>query len=68
MLDRLLEANFHQSDAALADVRGVLERHGAQVQSMGHPTTTLEELFLRVVRESEAHPGRRVRGGSGDAA
>ena len=24
-----------------------------------HPTTTLEELFLRIVRESELHPGRR---------
>jgi hypothetical protein len=23
----------------------------------------LEELFLNIIRESEAHPGRRVRGG-----
>ena len=28
---------------------------------MGNPTTTLEELFVRVIEESEAHPGRRVR-------
>ena len=27
---------------------------------MDHPTTTLEELFLSIVRESEAHPGRRA--------
>jgi ABC-2 type transport system ATP-binding protein len=25
-----------------------------------HPTTTLEELFLTIVRDSEARPGRRV--------
>jgi hypothetical protein len=29
---------------------------------MGNPTTTLEELFLKIIRESEEHPGRRVRG------
>ncbi len=28
---------------------------------MENPTTTLEELFLDIVRESEAHPGRRAR-------
>jgi hypothetical protein len=26
---------------------------------MGHPTTTLEDLFLRIVEESKARPGRR---------
>ena len=26
---------------------------------MRHPTTTLEELFLKIVAESKAHPGRR---------
>ena len=29
---------------------------------MGNPTTTLEELFLQIIDQSEAHPGRRVRG------
>jgi hypothetical protein len=28
---------------------------------MENPTTTLEELFLSIVRDSEARPGRRVR-------
>ena len=27
--------------------------------TVDHPTTTLEELFLRIVRESDLHPGRR---------
>ena len=40
----------------------MIERHQGTVQSMGNPTTTLEELFVRVIEESEAHPGRRVRG------
>ena len=28
---------------------------------MGNPTTTLEELFLSIVSDSEARPGRRAR-------
>ena len=34
-------------------------RHGGDVLAVDHPTTTLEELFLRIVQESELHPGRR---------
>jgi ABC-2 type transport system ATP-binding protein len=49
------------SAAAAAEVREVVERHNGQVHSMGNPTTTLEELFLKIIRESEEHPGRRVR-------
>ncbi len=55
------------SEACQAEIREVIERHGGQVQTIGNPTTTLEELFLHIIRESEAHPGRRVRGGAGDA-
>ena len=40
----------------------MIERHNGHVLIMGNPTTTLEELFLKIIRESEAHPGRRVRG------
>ena len=53
------------SEAAREEVREVVRRHGGEVQSMGNPTTTLEELFLNIIRESEEHPGRRVRGGAG---
>lgn len=41
------------------DLEEVLRRHGGQLESLGHPTTTLENLFLRIVAESKAHPGRR---------
>jgi ABC-2 type transport system ATP-binding protein len=41
------------------DLEEVLRRHGGRLETFGHPTTTLEDLFIRIVRESEAHPGRR---------
>jgi ABC-2 type transport system ATP-binding protein len=45
--------------AALKEIEDVIQRHGAELVAVDHPTTTLEELFLRIVRESELHPGRR---------
>ncbi len=41
------------------ELEEVLRRHGGRLESLGHPTTTLEDLFLRIVAESKAHPGRR---------
>ena len=46
-------------EAAIDEIRAVISRHGAELLAVDHPTTTLEELFLRIVRESELHPGRR---------
>ena len=51
------------SDEAIEEVKGVLERHGAKLENVSHPTSTLEELFLRTVAESEARPGRRFEPG-----
>ena len=48
--------------AAQAEIKQVIERHNGNVLTMGNPTTTLEELFLKIIDESEEHPGRRVRG------
>ena len=48
------------SHEAEEEIRKVIERHGGSLLAMDHPTTTLEELFLSIVRESEAHPGRRA--------
>ena len=47
------------SPGALDEIRDLIQRHGGEDISVDHPTTTLEELFLRIVRESELHPGRR---------
>ena len=41
------------------DLEGVLAKHGGSLEFIGHPTTTLEDLFLRIIAESKAHPGRR---------
>ena len=41
------------------ELEEVLRRHGGRLETYGHPTTTLEDLFLRIVEESKAHPGRR---------
>ena len=50
------------NEAAQKEVAEAIKRNGGDLVSMGNPTTTLEELFLKIIRESEAHPGRRVRG------
>jgi ABC-2 type transport system ATP-binding protein len=47
------------NDALRRDLEEVLARHGGSIEFIGHPTTTLEELFLRIIAESKAHPGRR---------
>ncbi len=48
--------------AVQAEIKNVIERHNGKVLSIGNPTTTLEDLFLKIIDESQAHPGRRVRG------
>jgi ABC-2 type transport system ATP-binding protein len=46
--------------SAQEEIRAVLARHGATDIEIGNPTTTLEDLFLEVVRDAEARPGRRA--------
>jgi len=48
------------TDAAKREIRQVIDRHGGELLRMDNPTTTLEDLFLNIVRDSEAHPGRRA--------
>lgn len=47
------------SEPTKQKIRELIEREGGEVTKIGHPATTLEDLFLKIVRESEAHPGRR---------
>ena len=47
------------TDELRADLEEVLRKHGGKLDFIGHPTTTLEDLFLHIVEESKAHPGRR---------
>jgi ABC-2 type transport system ATP-binding protein len=41
------------------DLAAVIARHGGKLESFGHPKATLEDLFIRIVKESQARPGRR---------
>jgi ABC-2 type transport system ATP-binding protein len=42
------------------ELRDVISRHHGELVSLDNPTSTLEELFLEIVRDSEARPGRRA--------
>ncbi len=46
--------------SAQEEIRSIISRNHAELVSMDNPTTTLEELFLEIVRDSEARPGRRA--------
>jgi ABC-2 type transport system ATP-binding protein len=48
------------SDAAQREIAQVIARSGGELLSMNNPTSTLEDLFLSIVRDSEARPGRRA--------
>jgi ABC-2 type transport system ATP-binding protein len=48
------------SHAAEEEIRAVIARHGAELLKVEHPTLSLEELFLNIVKDSEARPGRRA--------
>ena len=41
------------------ELKAVIERHHGKLMSMENPTTTLEELFLNIVADSEKRPGWR---------
>ena len=47
------------SDDAKNEIAELIKRHGGTVDSIDNPTATMEELFLQIVRESEARPGHR---------
>jgi ABC-2 type transport system ATP-binding protein len=51
--------DIQPSDELRRDLDEVFRKHGGTVEKLGHPTTTLEDLFLRIVEESKARPGRR---------
>jgi ABC-2 type transport system ATP-binding protein len=48
------------SDDAINEVRAVLQKHGASLNQVDHPTSNLEDLFLKTVQESVERPGHRV--------
>lgn len=47
---------------AEAELKALAEKYGSSLLAIDQPTLSLEELFLNIVRESEARPGRRASG------
>src|SRR5262245_4467354 len=47
-------------DNCIAEIKQVIAKHNGELLGVDHPTTTLEELFLSIVLDSEARPGRRA--------
>lgn len=56
------------SEACQQEVREVIARHGGEIHSISNPTTTLEELFLSIVADSDARPGLRSAGAAAASA
>jgi ABC-2 type transport system ATP-binding protein len=55
----LRASGLQLTDELKRELEEVLRKHGGRLDTIGHPTTTLEDYFLRIVEESKAHPGRR---------
>ena len=55
----LRASGLHLTDTLRRELEEVLQRHGGRLDAIGHPTTTLEDYFLRIIDESKARPGKR---------
>ncbi|WP_339727379.1 ABC transporter ATP-binding protein [uncultured Gimesia sp.] len=47
------------SPEAIKEIEQVVAKHNGKVDSVDHPTATLESLFLKTVQESKERPGQR---------
>jgi len=58
------------NDAAVEEIKAVLEKHNADMRSVTQPRNSLEDLFLKTVRTSQERPGQRFvpSAGDGDSA
>ncbi|MDO4587789.1 MAG: ABC transporter ATP-binding protein [Planctomycetia bacterium] len=54
------------SESAKEKISKIIAEDHCELVFSGNPTTSLEELFLNIIAESEEHPGKRVRGGGND--
>jgi ABC-2 type transport system ATP-binding protein len=48
------------SSQAVEQIRGILAAEQAAEVEIGNPNTTLEDLFLEIVKDTQARPGRRA--------
>ncbi|MCU0719113.1 MAG: ABC transporter ATP-binding protein [Pirellula sp.] len=52
------------SEEAKAKIRDIIQQSNSELLKMDNPTTTMEELFLDIVQQSEQRPGARSVGSS----
>ncbi|MEM9940537.1 MAG: ABC transporter ATP-binding protein [Planctomycetota bacterium] len=50
------------SEEAQNEIKEVIAKHGGELLGMENPRSTLEDLFLGIVRESQQRPGHRSSG------
>ncbi len=49
----------HLDAATVDEIKAVLDKHGASLKTCGHPTSSLEDLFMRTIQRSKDRPGQR---------
>jgi ABC-2 type transport system ATP-binding protein len=47
------------NESTLKEIEQLIVRHGGQMHKVDHPAVTLEDLFLRIVKQSQERPGQR---------
>lgn len=47
------------SEEAIREIEKVIQNHNGELIEVDHPTTSLEDLFMKTVQESAARPGQR---------
>lgn len=57
--DRTQITSSTLSPEAVKEIEEVIARHNGTVEDVSRPTSSLEELFLQTVAESESRPGQR---------
>ena len=50
----------HLSEAAIDEIKQVIAKHEGELKDVSNPQSTLEQLFLEIVRQSEERPGMRA--------
>jgi ABC-2 type transport system ATP-binding protein len=55
------------TDEVKEEIAELIKQRGGTVKSIDNPTATMEDLFLNIVRESDARPGARRVSSSGSA-
>ena len=48
------------SEEAHQELASIIARHGGKILQQSQATNTLKDLFLGIIRESEARPGKRI--------